>query len=86
METKTYEILPIGNLDFSDFDDLKDLCFDNESVSSGYDRKAGLFLVSATLKNDSTQKVVFRIGIHFSWLISAMQFDYIKSQVMERAS
>ena len=29
MNTKTYEVLPIGNLDFSDNDELKDLSFDN---------------------------------------------------------
>ena len=86
MDTTTYEVLPIGNLDFSDNDELKDLSFDKDSVTSGYDRKANLFLVSATLKNKPDQKVMFRIGIHYSWLISVIQFNRIKTEVLDRAS
>ena len=83
MDTRTYEVLPIGNLDFDNTPELKDLSFDKRSVNSEYDRATGLFWVSAKLKNKS-RTVVFRIGNR--GLISALQFDCIKRQVMDRAS
>ena len=83
MNTTTYEVLPIGNLDFSDIG-LKDLCFDKDSITAGYNSEAQAFLVSAKLKNDRTKAVIFRIGIH-GWT-SAMQFHHIKRQVLECAS
>ena len=49
MNTTTYEVLPIGNLDFSDIG-LKDLCFDKDSITAGYNSEAQAFLVSAKLK------------------------------------
>ena len=84
MNTKTYEVLPIGNLDFSDTDELKDLCFDKDSITAGYSSKEQAFLVSATVKNDRTKIVVFRIRIH--GFTSVMQFGAIKRQVLDRAS
>jgi hypothetical protein len=84
MNTTTYEVLPTGNLDFSDIDGFKHLCFDKESIDSGYISKEQTFFVSAKLKNDCTKTVVFRIGIH--GFASVMQFDRIKRQVLDRAS
>lgn len=84
MDTRTYEVLPIGNLDFSDVDGLKHLCFDKDSITAGYSSKEQAFLVSANVKNDRTKKVLFRIGTH--GLIGIMQFDRIKRQVLDRAS
>ena len=83
MDTRTYEVLPIGNLDFDNIQELKDLSFDMRSVRFEYDQTNGLFRVSAKFKNKS-RIVVFRIGN--KGLISAMQFDCIKRQVMDRAS
>ena len=83
MDTRTYEVLPIGNLDFNNSPELKNLSFDKDSVRSGYDRATGEFRVSAKSKNKS-RIVVFRIGNR--GLASAMQFDYIKRQIMDRAS
>ena len=71
-------------LDFSDTDELKDLCFDKDSITAGYSSKEQAFLVSATVKNDRTKIVVFRIRIH--GLTSVMQFGAIKKQVLDRAS
>ena len=84
MDTKTYEVLSTGNLDFSDIDGLKDLCFDKDSMTAGYSSKEKAFWVSAKLKNDCTKTVVFRIRIHGR--TSVMQFDHIKRQVLDRAS
>ena len=83
MDTRTYEVLPIGNLDFANNHELKDLSFEKGSVTSGYDRANALFLVSANVKNKS-KKVVFRIGNN--GFISVMQFNRIKRQVLGRAS
>ncbi len=84
MNTTTYEVLPIGNLDFSETDGLKHLCFDQESITSEYNSKDRAFLVSAKVKNDRTQTVVFRIGTR--GFIGIMQFNQIKTQVLDRAS
>lgn len=84
MDTTTYDVLPIGNLDFADFDGLKHLRFDKDSLTAGYNSADRAFWVSARLKNDSTKTVVFRIRIH--GFTSVMQFDSIKRQVLDRAS
>ena len=84
MNTTTYEVLPIGNLDFSDTDGLKHLRFDKDSITSEYNSKDRAFWVSAKVKNDRTKAVIFRIGIH--GFASVMQFDRIKRQVLDRAS
>ena len=90
METNIYEVLPLGNLDFSDMDELKDMFFDRESVESGYDSQAGVYLVRATLKNDSSKRVEFQINanrhIGIYGLIRRMQFARIESEVLKRAS
>ena len=55
MNTTTYEVLPIGNLDFSDTDGLKHLRFDKDSITSEYNSKDRAFWVSAKVKNDRTK-------------------------------
>ena len=84
MNTTIYDVLPIGNLDFSDIDGLEHLCFEKDSINTGYSSEQQAFLVSAKLKNDCAKIVVFRIRIH--GFTSAMQFNYIKRQVLDRAS
>ena len=90
METKIYEVLPLGNLDFDDMGELKDMLFDKETVESGYDSKANVFLVRATLKNDRTQRIEFQINasgfMGNPCLIRRMQFSRIESEVRKRAS
>ena len=84
MDTKTYEVLSTGNLDFSDIDGLKHLCFDKDSMTAGYSSKEKAFWVCAKLKNHRPSAVVFRIGTH--GLTGVMQFNAIKRQVLDRAS
>ena len=57
MDTRTYEVLPIGNLDFANNHELKDLSFEKGSVTSGYDRaKRTYFWYLLHVKNKPDQK------------------------------
>lgn len=84
MDTRTYEVLPTGNLAFSDNASLKNLSFEKKSITSKYSRKEKAFFICANLKNDRAKQVIFRIPMR--GFTSCMQFDWIKRQVRDRAS